>query len=297
MSDHVDGIRLMILVVAILLRFNGFVYMYLKRKDVWIGPAIVLNLFSPVLALLTISIITSKNHKELSRSSTAWPAFLLIGAFLLSQFFAGAIFVGAVFTLGYAVPTGRILGPGATTGGFTPIYLLGLISLYSVILISILRLLRPRLGWQELMKGKKVLITSKVLYLLLIPLTLLIWGFGALVEEAGLTPSTNPLLEFNGSLNSAAIFWAIVIVAPFIEELFFRGYLFKVFEERLGSGAAIILTAFLFAAAHFNLLTLLPLLLMGFIMGWARSRTGSIIPSLVMHSMNNLIAFLLIILN
>ncbi|MEA3557801.1 MAG: type II CAAX endopeptidase family protein [Candidatus Thermoplasmatota archaeon] len=294
MNDHIDGLRLMLLVIAVLLRINGLVFIYLKRKHIWTGPALVLDLFSPILALITVSIVASKNYPELKRTSTIWPAIILIGAFLLSQFFAGASFVGAIFVMGLVIPVGRALGPGASVSGFSPLFLLTVLSLYSIVLLSILRTIDPKLDMKKLIHGKRMLSTTAIIYLLLLPMMGVVWLFGVLLENSGLSPATNPFMEFDGIFEGAVVFIAIVVLAPLVEETFFRGHLFKLFEEKLGGNPAVVLTAILFALMHFSLVMFLPILIMGFMMGWARKRTGSIIPSLVFHFVNNLTAFFLV---
>jgi membrane protease YdiL (CAAX protease family) len=87
---------------------------------------------------------------------------------------------------------------------------------------------------------------------------------------------------------------AIVIIAPFIEEMLFRGYLFDQIRTRANPLAAILSTALLFALVHFSIATLIPIFIMGVIMGVLRERTGSILPSMLFHSLNNLFALVIL---
>jgi membrane protease YdiL (CAAX protease family) len=87
---------------------------------------------------------------------------------------------------------------------------------------------------------------------------------------------------------------SIAVIAPLAEEIVFRGYIFRAVENKAGGYVAIILTALAFAILHFSPVLVIPIFLMGLAMGWVRERTGSIVPSLIFHSANNLSAVVLI---
>ncbi|MCC6176969.1 MAG: CPBP family intramembrane metalloprotease [Chloroflexi bacterium] len=81
------------------------------------------------------------------------------------------------------------------------------------------------------------------------------------------------------------------LIAPISEELYFRGFVFRSYLERKGTIVAYVATSLLFATLHLNLPALLPILVMSLLFCWAYQRTGSIIPSIVGHALNNTIAF------
>jgi uncharacterized protein len=84
----------------------------------------------------------------------------------------------------------------------------------------------------------------------------------------------------------------VCLLAPACEELLFRGALFGWLIRRLPAGAAVVVTAAVFAGAHL-LPTLLPVL---FVFGLAatlvRARTGSTLNSFAMHATQNTVAVL-----
>lgn len=86
---------------------------------------------------------------------------------------------------------------------------------------------------------------------------------------------------------------AIVVSAPLFEELIFRGYLWRVLEAGLGSLAALVGTTLLFALFHMDPVQSVALLPIAFFLGWLRGRSGSIVPSMVVHLMNNGLGVLL----
>lgn len=90
---------------------------------------------------------------------------------------------------------------------------------------------------------------------------------------------------------------ATVIVAPVTEELLFRGFLHRGWAPSwLGVSGTIVLTSALWAALHqqYNWLGILCIFLMGLIFGWMRQRSGSTTLTIILHSLNNLIATILV---
>ena len=79
----------------------------------------------------------------------------------------------------------------------------------------------------------------------------------------------------------------LVALTPAIcEELLFRGVILSGFR-RMGMWAAIGLTALLFGVAHSSIYRLLPTAFLGLLFGYLVWKTGSIIPGMVGHFLNN----------
>jgi membrane protease YdiL (CAAX protease family) len=79
-----------------------------------------------------------------------------------------------------------------------------------------------------------------------------------------------------------------LLVAPFMEEMIFRGVLFAIFERRAGVGFAVVATALLFAGLHvpeywraWNHAILI--LVVGGVFSLARAKTGSLAPCVFLH--------------
>jgi membrane protease YdiL (CAAX protease family) len=90
---------------------------------------------------------------------------------------------------------------------------------------------------------------------------------------------------------------ATIIVAPVTEELLFRGFLHRGWTPSwLGVSGTIVLTSALWAALHqqYNWLGILGIFLMGLIFGWMRERSGSTTLTIILHSLNNLFATILV---
>lgn len=89
-----------------------------------------------------------------------------------------------------------------------------------------------------------------------------------------------------------AVMVAAGVLAPIAEELFFRGFVFQSYLRTRGPAVAYVLSSLLFATLHLNLPALLPILVLALTLSWAYHRTGSIVPSVVAHALNNSIALL-----
>jgi len=140
----------------------------------------------------------------------------------------------------------------------------------------------PALGW--ILAIYFGVIALEGLYALLI--TALGAGAGVERQDAGApgAPST---------ATAIAIFAAIAVAAPIGEEIAFRGYLFPALTRWRGPWIGAIVTALLFGAAHvlvYPLVFLPALAFFGFgacLLFWF---TGSLLPSICLHAINNAIA-------
>jgi membrane protease YdiL (CAAX protease family) len=120
---------------------------------------------------------------------------------------------------------------------------------------------------------------------------------GQLLSAVLPVPKSLPIDQFFRTTAGAyvmAIFG--VTVAPFVEELFFRGFLYPVLARRLGVAGGIVLTATAFALVHASQLAhawgpLLVLFLVGTALTAVRAVTRSIAASMLVHIGYNLTLF------
>jgi len=118
-----------------------------------------------------------------------------------------------------------------------------------------------------------------------------IWVLGAILniflkagEEQGLVPDG---WDSSRAAPFLANFVVVALVAPFVEELTYRGLGFAAVRDGYGVTAAIIVTALAFGLAH-GLFAALPVLsIFGAILAWLRFKTGSLYPSIILHGLFN----------
>lgn len=87
--------------------------------------------------------------------------------------------------------------------------------------------------------------------------------------------------------------FATVFLAPVIEELLFRGVLWSILQENKGTATAVIVTTVYFVFLHLTLNNAFSAILIGICGSMFILFTGSIIPSIVIHLLNNLLVTIL----
>lgn len=91
----------------------------------------------------------------------------------------------------------------------------------------------------------------------------------------------------------------VVLAAPLLEELLFRGYLFSAWRHsRLGLSGTLLLTSGLFTLMHwgqYHWVQLSFVFLLALILGLARERTGSVLLPILLHLLNNFVSAIVVI--
>ena len=118
--------------------------------------------------------------------------------------------------------------------------------------------------------------------------SLLIVMFGADTQTSQMIAPKN-VWEF------VQAFATLCIVAPIIEELLCRGVLVKLFE-RYGAGVVIVSSSLAFTLLHFEARSFFQIFFVGALFGVFRLYTGSVLVTIFMHSFNNLLSLVQIIL-
>lgn len=80
----------------------------------------------------------------------------------------------------------------------------------------------------------------------------------------------------------------VCILAPFLEEMLFRGIILRSFIKQYSTRNAILLSSLLFGAAHLNLYQFVGATCMGLVLGWIYVRTHSIWPCIILHAFYNI---------
>jgi len=120
------------------------------------------------------------------------------------------------------------------------------------------------------------------LYLLFIAL------YGSLIVQ----PHQEDIAEALGPLPVQILL--IAVIAPISEEICFRGMLFGGLREKLPRLAAALITGVIFGGLHAltGVSAVPPLIVFGFLLALLYEKTGSIIPGILLHMLNNSYALL-----
>jgi len=114
----------------------------------------------------------------------------------------------------------------------------------------------------------------------------------SLTALAGLTEHGS-MMMIRRALSHAAgpeLFLAVLVVgvlAGTAEEIFFRGYMQTRLAQRLPRCAAVFITGLCFGAFHMDWLHGLLAMILGFYLGWITELTGSALPAVICHVVNN----------
>lgn len=85
-------------------------------------------------------------------------------------------------------------------------------------------------------------------------------------------------------------FLAAVIIAPVVEEYVFRGWGLICLPLTSRPFLSIVTNGLLFALFHFEFSILIPLIFLGCMLAWTRYKSGSILPGVIFHLINNSLA-------
>jgi len=89
-------------------------------------------------------------------------------------------------------------------------------------------------------------------------------------------------------LNTPVWFFIVgAIIAPLVEETFFRGFLFQGFRAHYGWPVAMLLSSAIFAIAHLDLVALIPTFVLGNVLAYVYHRSNSIWPGVLLHFLVN----------
>jgi uncharacterized protein len=102
---------------------------------------------------------------------------------------------------------------------------------------------------------------------------------------------SNPLLflalEAQDKVVLAIFFFTASIAAPIFEEIMFRGFLLPSLTRYVPVWGAIVISSLVFALAHLSLSEVLPLAILGIVLGVVYTRSRNLLSSMLLHSLWN----------
>ena len=114
-----------------------------------------------------------------------------------------------------------------------------------------------------------------------------------LIYTALLRPDSGDPVESGdayGTLIGSCV--VIIVVAPLCEEIFFRGFLYRILRGRMGLWPALVLDGALFGSVHLTSggpLAVALIAPLGFLLCLLYERSGSLYPTIALHALNNAI--------
>lgn len=92
---------------------------------------------------------------------------------------------------------------------------------------------------------------------------------------------------FNQIRQPIWLFVTGIIVAPFVEEIFFRGFLFQGFRQKYGWVTALFLSSIIFGAAHLDPVAFIPTTIIGCVLAYVFHKSNSLWPGIIFHAFFN----------
>lgn len=103
--------------------------------------------------------------------------------------------------------------------------------------------------------------------------------------------------QSNSKLVIGTIIFFAIVVAPITEEFIFRAGIYRFLKSKIYPLLALSLSALIFAWVHYNILSFLPLVLLGLLLTRSYEKTGNIITPIVFHSLFNANTLILLLID
>lgn len=148
---------------------------------------------------------------------------------------------------------------------------------------------------------KKNIIPAIVAGILIIPVVAIIGAiWTALLQALKLDVSDQEIVEILKKASSPeliiVVIFTSVILAPVIEEIFFRGFIYRVIKKHTGVISATLITGFLFGMAHGALASIVPLSIFGMFVCYIYERSGKLWVPMIAHAIFNTSAVIMILI-
>ena len=119
-----------------------------------------------------------------------------------------------------------------------------------------------------------------------------VWAYFAVLAALGVEPGSNIPEEAFDSVPLVVLVGVLSLgLAPFMEETFFRGFLFSGLRGRWGVFWAALGTGFLFSLAHVDPLVFIPFTAVGMMFAFGYVYSGSLLASMIAHLLFNALSF------
>lgn len=127
--------------------------------------------------------------------------------------------------------------------------------------------------------------------------SLILWGFIMMLSVVVVIEPLMQMLPEPPIPNGRGIYMlvALIGVAPIFEELLCRGVILELVRRRRGAWVACIVSALIFSAMHIEPQSVLNAFVLGMLLGYIYLRTRSIFAPIILHMLNNALAYMLLI--
>ncbi|NEQ95639.1 MAG: CPBP family intramembrane metalloprotease [Cyanothece sp. SIO2G6] len=225
---------------------------------------------------------------------TPWDWEITWQVIIVGFFFVGQLVIPIAFQLFKSQLA--LLGSslGLVAGRFTAVstlfvYLLMSVGAIAILYTSIKEYAPLAKGWFRVKLREFWWLWGLGGYLVAVPLVIGVSIINQIIWQGrgGSNPLLQTVLEEGDSLALGIFFLTAAIAAPLFEELFFRGFLLPSLTRYMSTWGAIAISSLLFATAHLSVSEILPLTVLGMVLGFVYSRTNNLLAPMMVHSLWN----------
>jgi membrane protease YdiL (CAAX protease family) len=208
------------------------------------------------------------------------------------------LFLGlALVVLAPVIPSVQAFSNALDDGNIEASFALNLVTIGIGLGLVALYLRKYQANWSSL-GWRRVNIMKLIKYLAVALIGFVVLANVALIVVKILVPSfdpnqaqTNDFTQATGSQRSLALI-ALVLLPPIFEETVFRGFIFPALSKRMGMVWGAVLSSMLFGAAHGQPNLFVYTSILGLLLCFMYVKTRSIVPGVMLHMVNNYLAFL-----
>jgi membrane protease YdiL (CAAX protease family) len=145
-----------------------------------------------------------------------------------------------------------------------------------------------RISWKHLGFGKFSVKVMGIGCGLLLAGYALILLHNWVLYTLGIDTQGDEIFDIFNQLESPVWFFLVgAVIAPVVEEFFFRGFLFQGFRHKYGWLPALLLSSFIFGAAHLDPVSLIPTFILGCVLAYMYHLSNSVWPGIIFHATIN----------
>lgn len=219
--------------------------------------------------------------------STPWSGETVWQVFILGFFLMGQILVPLAFSVLQLKPAGSSVRIQAFY--ILASYLLVALGGLGVLYLSIKSFLPLPEGWFRFNWRGNWFLWGLGGYCVALPLVVVVSLINQQLwqGQGGSNPLLSLALQAQDRVALGIFFFTAGIAAPFFEEFLFRGFLLPSLSRYLPVWGAILASSLLFAVAHLSLSEILPLTVLGMVMGVVYTRSRNLLAPMLLHSLWN----------
>ncbi|KJH72798.1 CPBP family glutamic-type intramembrane protease [Aliterella atlantica] len=211
---------------------------------------------------------------------TVWQVFI-VGFFLMGQFVVPLLFA--------LIPKPEVTTARVQALSTLATYLFLAAGAVTVLYFSIRQFLPLPTGWFRFKLRGSWFLWGIGGYCAALPLVVIVSLINQRIwqGQGGSNPLLSLVLEGQDRIALAIFFFTAAIAAPLFEEFLFRGFLLPSLTRYFSVWQAILLSSLLFAVAHLSLSEILPLAVLGVVLGVVYTRSRNLLAPMLLHSLWN----------